>query len=76
MEVYPVDEHTRELAEQAIALHMYGHGFFRWDIKRAILQIVNEQDMPDLVSVGQVSDYREALIDEVTAEVEALQGDE
>jgi len=70
-----VDEHTRELAKQAIELHTYGHGFFRWDIERAILQVVNEQDAPDVTSVGDVEAYRENLIDEVTAAVEEIQAE-
>ena len=62
-----MDEH-KELAKQAISLYTSGYRFFRWDIKRAILLIVNEQ--PELQTVGDVD--REALIDDVTAAVEEL----
>ncbi len=70
-----MNEQARALAQEAIDLYEdpRSHYKFRLKMKYAIQQVVDEQDVPIVDSVGEVVRYRENLISDVTAAVETLQ---
>ena len=69
-----MDERIRELAQDAIDLHTDPRSrmMFRLDINKAVTQVVHEQDTLDLDTLGDIVQYRDTLISEVSSSVEEL----
>lgn len=70
-------EQIDALAQEAINLHTdaRSHMVFRLSLERSIAQVVDEQDVLDVDTIGQVVEHRDTLIAEVTAAVASLQAE-